>query len=267
MQPMPHDLEHPAARYDADIQKAKRRGTAAVISLALTAALRASSIPVQFWQSSLLDQMKSGSAPPQATLELSDSLFQLGGIAELVLLLVTGILFLRWLHIVVRLSRALGVNRLQWSPSQAVWGFIIPFVSFARPYRIMRDLHDLLSPDMVPEPPMQVRAGEGGYRDVQFEVPPAPAKLPHASIGAWWTAFWVGNILANFAGRQTGTTIEALLTRNTLYSVSDAVDIVSALLAVVVVRAVTARLLERFRRVRHSTAEALDREGIVLATA
>jgi hypothetical protein len=254
--------EHPAARYEADVNKARRRATATMAALGLTAALRVLGVCALLWRISLLHDAQAGAPAPLATLERSDMLVRYEAISELPLLIVTGILFLFWLHLTVRLTKGLGGDTLRWTPQDAVWGFIIPFISFLRPYHVVRDVNDQLAPDLVPEPPMQVRPE--GYRGVEFRPPPSPVKLPHASIGAWWAAFWVGNVLANIASRQDARTVDALITQDTLNSVSDGVDIASAVLAIVVVRAVSARLLERFRRVRYNTVEVLEREGVAL---
>lgn len=249
---------HPAEEYAADVRTAESRGTITVVALALTVLERVVAIPVATWQSGLIRDAQRGEMPPQSTLELSDTLMATLGIGQFVLLVVTGVLFLRWLHRVVFVTRGLGAEMLTWAPKDAVLAFIIPIISIVRPYQVMRDVHDMLAPDAVPEPAPQVRAGDAqGYRQVEMVAPPAPAKLPHASISAWWAAFWFGNVLANIASRQTGTSADDLLTRNTLNSASDAVEIVSATLAIVVVRAVTARLVERYRRVRHNPVEAL----------
>ena len=256
---------HPAERYESDVRVANSRAKAAMVALGLTAALRCALIPIALWQNGLLDAVQAGNMPPMETLERSDTLISAGAIGQLVLLIVTGVLFLRWLHRTVRLTRALGGDTLRWTPKDAVLSFIIPLVNIARPFQVMRDLHDHLAPDVVPEPQVLVQPGDlSGYRGVEVKAPPPPVKLPHASIGAWWGFFWVGNVFANIAARQHGTGLSDILLRNNLNMASDAIDIVSAVLAVVVVRGVTARLDERFRRTRHNTVDALAAAGITV---
>jgi Domain of unknown function (DUF4328) len=256
---------HPAEQFEADVRVADSRAKAAMVALALTAALRCVLIPIAMWQNGLLHAAESGNVPPRETLELSDTLVSSGALAQLALFIVTGVLFLRWLHRVVKVTRALGGDTLRWTPRDAALSFIIPVVSFARPYQVMRDVHDHLAPDVVPEPPVLVQPGEmSGYRGVEVKAPPPPAKLPHAQLGAWWGFFWVGNIIANIASRQHGETLSDLVARNYLNSAADAVEVVSAVLAVFVVRGVTARLDERYRRTRHNPVEALTAAGITL---
>ena len=45
----------------------------------------------------------------------------------------------------VKLARGLGGETLMWVPKDAVWAFIIPIVSFVRPYRVIRDANPLPS--------------------------------------------------------------------------------------------------------------------------
>lgn len=257
--------QHPAEPHAGDVDVARSRATWAMILLGLTAAHRAVTVPITLWQNTLGEAIKRGEPPTPETLATSDALLQLAAVTQLALLVATGTLFLMWLHRVVKVTRALGGDTLRWSPKDAVLGFIIPFINIARPFQVMRDVHDHLAPDVLPEPPVQIAPSDlSGYRGVEVKPPPPPAKLPHASIGAWWGAFWVGNVFGNVAARQTGDGIDALLARNSLNALSDAIDIVSAVLAVVVVRGVTARLVERYRRARHNPPEALAAAGVTV---
>lgn len=262
---MSNPRPHPAEPYAADVQTIRRRGLFAMIALALTLGQRLFSSSVALWQDSLLHRLHGEAPPTQDVLELSDTLTGLNGIAQLVLLVLTAVLFLRWLHLCVRLTRALGGETLTWTPRDAMWAFFIPFVNCVRPYRVIRDVHDHLAPDLVPEPPVQVIAdGTTGYRDVKLVVPPPPMKLPHAGIGAWWATWWIGNILNNISARTKGTDVDDLLVRNGLTIAADWADIVCALLALLLVRALTMRVLERFRRVRHTPAEQLAAAQITI---
>jgi len=258
--------EHPAEALEASVRVAQRRATIAMGALVATVLVRVYNIPVRLWQSGLVHDVQAGNSPGQEVLASSDSLVQMGAIAQLLVLAVTGVVFLRWLHRTVKLTRALGGDTLRFTPRDAMLGFIVPFWNIQRPYHIVRDVHDHLAPEAVPEPPVQVHAGESmGYRQVAMVEPPPPMKLPHASIGAWWGFFWVSNIISNVAGRQHGTGLDDILLVNTLNNVADGVDIVAASLGVLMVRGVNARLQERYRRIRHNPPEALQAAGIELS--
>ena len=126
-----------------------------------------------------------------------------------------------------------------------MWSFFIPIVSFYRPYQVLRDVHDQLEPDGVPEPAPRPRLdGSGGYRSVAMEKAPPPRTLPHAFIGAWWALFIAERIVSSFG------------------LVSEVLAIGAALLAVLVVRSVEARLEERHRRLHHASDEELEAWGL-----
>jgi len=182
---------------------------------------------------------------PALSHETRATVATLGQIVEVSLLLLTAVLFLTWLSRVVALTRSISTVPLSWTPSQAVWGFFIPLLSMYRPYQVVRDVHDRLDPDGVPEPAPRPRLdGSGGYRSVAMDQAPPPRTLPHASIGAWWGLFLAERLLNQFG------------------VFSQVLAIGAGLLAVLVVRAVEGRLEERYRRVSHATDEELDEWGL-----
>ena len=244
------------------VKMARRRGKAAVAALIVTAVIRVYTAGVASWQIGLLDDLQRG-VSQTSTLQLSDSLFRAGAIAEIGMLLLTGVLFLRWLAQAVKAARDLQVSPpLAWTPSQAVWGFFIPFVNMVRPYQVLRDLHDVLDSAGIPEPAPRPRLdGAAGYRTVELEKAPPPAKLPHASIGAWWALYILGGIVGRGASSNGPGALEVMSSR-TMSIVSDAIEIGSASLAILVVLAISARLAERQRRLRYATDAELVSWGI-----
>ncbi|MFO0630324.1 MAG: DUF4328 domain-containing protein [Polyangiales bacterium] len=256
---------HPAEAWEAEVRRVQARGNVAIAALGVTVLTRVVQIGIQRWQSGLISAVQAGTPPSQEALELSDRAVQLGAMTQLAVLLVTGIVFLRWLHGATRCTRGLGGDTLRWTPKEAVTGFIIPFLNITRPFQIVRDLHDHLAPELLPAPQAQVVSSEhAGYRSVELREPPPAVRLPHASIGAWWGTFWLGNVFGNIAARQTGNTLDALQSMHTLNTISDSIDVVSASLAIVMVRGVTARLAERLRRVRHNPVEVLQAHGVTV---
>jgi hypothetical protein len=256
--------EHPAARYDTEVREVRRQSMNAMFALGLVVVARVSHIAALHWRIALLRDAEAGASPEAAMLELSEKIVRYDVIVELLVLILTSALFLGWLYRVVRLTRALGGNALKWSPKEAVWAFIIPVISFLRPYRVLRDVHDELVPEFVPEPPLEVRPQEGGYRQVEFRAPPPPMKLHHASIGGFWGTFWFGKALSVLARVDRGDGVDTLLTRAALSTVAEGIEILSVVLAVMMIRTVTARLLERFRRIRWSSIETLEDEGVTV---
>lgn len=176
--------------------------------------------------------------------------------------LVTVVLFLLWLSKSVNVARQLGISPpLAFTASEACWGFFIPLINLVRPYQVIRDLHDRLAPDGVPEPAPKPRTdGVGGYRRIELEKAPPPAPLPHASIGAWWALYLFGGwlpaiVLLTFGG-------VAAKPGRLFQLAPPAMEVLSAVLAVLVVRAIDGRLAERHRRLHHATDEELTEWGV-----
>jgi hypothetical protein len=247
--------------WERDVQVTQGRARAAVGALVVTAGVRVFQIAVAAWQIALLDGVRAG-VGSQECLEVSDALAQVGRIAAFVMLPVTAALFLRWLSRALRVGRAVSTTGIGWSPREAVWSFFLPVISIVRPYHVIRDLHDQLAPDAVPEPAARPRFdGAGDYRSVPLEKAPPPVTLPHASIGAWWALFIVHQLLGNIGGPSSGAAATAQSSLK-LGAFVEVVAIAAALLAVLVVRALTGRLAERYRRVRHASDEELEAWGI-----
>ena len=210
------------AEWEREAAVVARRGRLARIALGVEAAAHLSNVGIAMWKPVLLQELVS---------------------YELILLAVTAVLFLRWLHRAVDVAGTMSPMRLRWTSARAVWSFFIPVVSLWRPYQVIRDLHDQLAPDGVPEPAPRPRLdGSGGYRNVAMEAAPPPKKLARASIGLWWALFLIGGVYVDYSTPDAS-----------IFAVRDLLAFAGAMVAVAVVRAVDSRLAERFRRVRNAS--------------
>ncbi|HLL01687.1 MAG TPA: DUF4328 domain-containing protein [Myxococcaceae bacterium] len=111
-------------------------------------------------------------APEENTVRLS--LEGVHGLVALVALVGTIVTFLRWQHLVVRHVNALGIN-VDATPGWAVGWWFIPFANLVKPYRIMR----------------ATVSGLGG-----------DSLVDSLSLGWWWAAWVIGNMLENAEGRM-----------------------------------------------------------------
>src|ERR1700733_14695214 len=113
--------------WDHDVPVAQRRAKLAMVALLVIAASHVFTAVVGLWQVQLLGDLDGPHASLE-TLKLVGTLLQVAGAAELGLVIVTGVLFLRWLAWTVTTARAMiGTPHLGWTASKAVWGFFIPF--------------------------------------------------------------------------------------------------------------------------------------------
>lgn len=262
--------DHPAAHFERSIIELRRRATLAIVALGVTMAVRTWDVGARAWTIGLVRTMDSDPGTiTQAQLETADSLVDFGLFATVLMMVVTAIFFLRWIHRLVKLTRSLGAEDLRWKPSEAVWAFLIPFISLFRPYQVLRDVQQRLEPEEIEPPSVQLdRNVETDYRSVAFVVPPAPKPLPNSLLGLWWGSYVAVNVMgrvANSFGKHSSS-IDSIMTSYELAIFTSALAVVVAVLAVGVIRSLTARLGERFRRIRHSTPESLTAQRIVLGS-
>lgn len=137
--------------------------------------------------------------------------------AHLCAFFISGVTFLRWFHRAVSKANALG-NGPPESASSAVWSFFIPFVNLVAPYQIMKALWQASAP--------RQGAGSGWI------------------VPLWWSV-WIGNSIFGsisvLLSRSAGHDARALVTSTNVVAVVQVVNISAAVLAILVVRGLTAR--------------------------
>jgi hypothetical protein len=251
-----------------DVRLVSSRSRLAALGLGLIAALHVYSLVVRWWRGDILQQLVHSAAPAHDSIVLSRHLVNAGVYGGVALQLIVAVAFLSWLHALIRVANRLGAE-VGFSPGQAVGSFFIPFVNLLRPYSVMTDVHGALAPELVSEPSNLARADQAdGYRSIT----PTPAEpqvaLPNAFVGVWWGTYLAMFLVsraaaANFSSE--GRAIDQAIFTNNTMMVSNLFALISAAVAVRMVRAVSARLLERHRRVRYSSLEDLRYDGIVVS--
>ena len=140
------------------------------------------------------------------------------------LLFVAGFTWLVWQHRAQSNLQALGAGGLRFEPMWAVAWWIIPFANIVFPYLTMREL---------------LKASDPAAGAVDWQGRPTPSALP-----VWWAA-WIARapffVLALSAVPRLHHTVAQLVRREYLLLAYDAVTVVAAALAIVVVRQVDAR--------------------------
>jgi hypothetical protein len=158
----------------------------------------------------------------------SDSRTQAIATAQLLLLAATGVLTFVWLYRVYVNAGRFGSqlpHRARW----AVWAWLVPFLNFVRPRRIVDQAWRASDPAL---PPGNAVAWT--------------AARTSAVIMTWWVVFLVSSILSNVGARLT--TSEANSAVREGYGVlvlADGLDAVAAVLFAVVVWRLTARQAAR----------------------
>ena len=177
-------------------------------------------------QIGLMNRVIDGEEVTVSELDSSDDHQALAGLAQLGLLLVSTIVFLRWFSAAYRNLLPLGATSRRFTPGWAIGAWFIPILNLWRPKQIANDI----------------------WRASEVDAPPdqgdAWRERPVSPLVTWWWAAWVaGGIVGNTVLRLSfrSDTPEALRDAVSADILALVLDIVAAVLAILVVRAVTAR--------------------------
>jgi hypothetical protein len=128
------------------------------------------------------------------------------------------IVLIRWLHGAYKNVDVVARPERRYGHGWAIGGWFVPIMNFWRPKQVVNDVW---------------RAGGRSPEDTE----------PGWLLLLWWTAFVVGGVADRVASRLWGSADLADTRDATVaFVVSDGIDIVAAILAILVVRAATDRL-------------------------
>ncbi len=148
------------------------------------------------------------------------------GFLFLALFIVTGILFLMWIHRAHRNLPSLGNTNLKYSPGWAVGWFFVPILSLWKPYQVTTEIWKASDPTT----------------DVNDST--AWQESPASSIvSSWWFLFMISAIIGNIVMRLflQAETPNEILTASWWELIMDAIGILSAILAILIVRNIDQR--------------------------
>lgn len=188
-------------------------------------------------QIGLLSEAAGGGVSPEQV--TSNDLRQgVLGILKLIVFAALVVAFLLWLHRVMKNLTALGnaKTRVEYTPGWAVGSFFIPFGNLFMPYRAVKEAWNKSNPLVSTED------------EVMFP-PPSPTGL----LAAWWGSWIAMNFISRAASRiqSDASSAETLVWATWLEIVADVVSILSAALAIFVVRGLDKRQEERSRQVTY----------------
>jgi uncharacterized protein DUF4328 len=187
--------------------------------------------------SALSDSDADISEMPGAGLQLAVLLHAgVAAIFNLLVLIATIVVFLIWEHRANSNLRPLGVPRPEFSSRWAVGSWFVPFLNLVVPFQIVRYIWRKSDPDTVKADGV---SGPWNYSGAD-----------EFTLKAWW-GFWIATgIVGRFSERISLRAKE--LSEYTFASwagiIASTLAIIAALLAISVVRSVTARQEERYKR-------------------
>ncbi len=201
------------------------RARLATAFLLATIALDVVAIESDLWEIAAINRYLDGADFGTGPIVSSDHRQHVVAVLQFAALALTAIVFIRWFHAAYRNLSSLGVSEPRFKPGWAIGAWFVPFLSLWRPKQIADDI---------------CRASEP-------ELPDSSPRTPNYLLNSWWV-FW---LLSLFVGNAAG---RALFKANTLTGIRDAAkvdiaatafDITAAVLAILVIRYITNRQLDR----------------------
>jgi hypothetical protein len=182
-------------------------------------------------QIDLLSRALGGQSITAMEATANDSRLQTIGALQVVVWLITAVLFLRWMHRAHRNLPALGARQLQYSPGWAVGGFFVPFLCLVRPFQVMREIWKASDPAVL---------DGAAWHDTDTSP----------LVGWWWALFLTAGFVTHFVGRMAagGSHAEAFLTMSWWLVAANVLSALAAVLAMQVVRTIDRRQREKYRR-------------------
>lgn len=154
------------------------------------------------------------------------------GIAELVLLLITGGFFIAWTYRVYSNLPALGARGLTYGRKWAIGGWFVPFLNLLRPKQVIDIVWKVSHPDHGLAP---------GTAWKSMKVSPL--------VHWWWGLFITMRVLTQFFDAGAASSIEAGRTQALTLVVAGVFKMAAAVLAFMLVTRITTNQIERYDRI------------------
>jgi hypothetical protein len=215
-------LMHPPACF----LQLRGRANVVVALLIVTALVSALSILYELDMRSLLDRIAAGQVIGLAEAQAADDRAALAATLSLAALVATSVAFIVWFFRAYVNIERLGARELRATKGWSIGAWFVPFLNLTRPKQLMDDIWRASNP-VLP-------AGE--IHDWQEAAVPA---LLHG----WWAIFLLAGFVSNIATRLLAgaENAPARATAGLISMIGDGAIIAAAILAVLVVRAVTSR--------------------------
>jgi hypothetical protein len=170
-------------------------------------------------------------------------------VLESMLWVACGVTFLLWVRGVHRAALATGARPAREALRKATVGYFIPIVGLWWPFVGLRALDRAIDPESLPEPPPRPESGAHalGYRDGARREERG-TKSPSPPFGWWWGVWMITRLRPVTLGPMS-TRLLSPGHFSLLLLWPWVFDVPAAILAIIVIRRIDARLAERARRV------------------
>jgi hypothetical protein len=169
------------------------------------------------WQ--LMDRIIAGEEVTDAEATNNDNRQGTIGLVQLALTIAAAVVFIRWMYGAYHNVSVVAPAERRYGQGWAIGSWFVPIMNLFRPKQMINDIW---------------RAGGRDASDAQ----------PGFLLLGWWLLWLFSSFIVNFAARSyiNADTAEQVKTGTILYVISDAMSVVAAILAILVVRKGTDRL-------------------------
>ena len=207
-------------------------GRAGWAQAGLASAILASvlSIVATYRDIQLIETLQAGRTPSAATVDSVEALFAASGLAVAAAFLFAAITFCMWIHRASRCVEESRVGPMRFTAGWAVGWWFVPFMNLFRPYQVVAEL-------------WRASAADAHVRDWKRDG-------VSALLGWWWGIYIASGFVAGIAGGldpEVAPTLEEAANYEWFWIAGDVVAIVAAVLAIAVVRGLSARIDARGR--------------------
>ena len=167
----------------------------------------------------LMDRLIAGEELSDAQITANDNRQATIGLVQLALGVAGAVVFIRWMHAAYKNLDVVAPAERRYSAGWAIGSWFVPIMNLFRPKQMVNDIW---------------RAGGRDPQDAR----------PGLLLLAWWMLWLLSSFIVNAAARAyiNADTAEQIRTGTILYVISDAMSVVCAILAILVVRRGTDRL-------------------------
>ena len=197
--------------------------------LALCIVVNLAALAVEIDYHAVLQDLDSGVDVAVAEVTAGEDWTSMAALAQFVAFLATAIAFIVWFRRAYRNTAGLGATGMRYKPGWSIGAWFVPILTLFRPKQITNDIWRASDPEL----PRRANGWQGNHVD----------GLIH-----WWWAIWiVATILGNVSARVYfgAETLSEQLGASSVAIVADVVFMVAAVLAILVVHAITIRQEER----------------------
>jgi heme/copper-type cytochrome/quinol oxidase subunit 3 len=195
------------------------RAQAVTVVLAITAMVCVVAVVSDLLEWRLMDRIIAGEEFTDAEVTANDNRQATLGLVQLALVVAGAVVFIRWMYAAYWNLDVVAPAERRYAAGWAIGSWFVPIMNLFRPKQMINDIW---------------RAGGRDPKDAQ----------PGWLLLAWWTLWLLSSFVVNFAARGyvNADTADQIRTGTILYFISDAMTVVCAILAILVVRRGTDRL-------------------------